>query len=156
MDRVVSSYMTTVRALADTRDHTPPSPPEQSLIVSMPTTPGFAPFPAARTEATRLQEILPQPTVLMENTASKASVLARLAAVGIAHFACHAVSNIADPSQSRLILHDAPLTAAELASIRLNQAQLAYLSTSDISPGAQPGIPGEAIRLTVHLHHLRR
>lgn len=61
----------------------------------------------------------------------KANVLALLPSCQIAHFACHGRSDPADPSRSLLLLHDHesdPLTVASLVPVKLDQAQLAYLS----------------------------
>ena len=157
MDRVISSYTPTARALGYARGYAATTP-HQSLIVAMPTTPGASPLPDAAEEATMLQARLPQPTLLIEDpattsdhTPTKANVLAHLAEAGIAHFACHAASDAADPSRSRLFLHDHdqdPLTVASLASIRLDEAQLAYLSACQTSRNASMALLDEAIHLT--------
>ncbi|CAM5457712.1 CHAT domain-containing protein [Streptomyces tanashiensis] len=62
---------------------------------------------------------------------TKASVLARLVHHPIAHFSCHGATYPHQPSLSRLLLSDHehdPLTAASLAPVALDRAQLAYLS----------------------------
>jgi tetratricopeptide (TPR) repeat protein len=79
---------------------------------------------------------------------TKAAVLAHLAQAGLAHFACHATNNATDPSRSKLLLLDHPLTVASLATIRLDHVQLAYLSACQTSRNASMALLDEAIHLT--------
>jgi hypothetical protein len=145
MDRVISSYTPTVRALRHARQPTATtSKPGSALIVAMPTTPGENPLHHVATEAEMLRHRLPSSTLLIEEsdaggepgiitpyTPTKTRVLTSLPEFPIVHFACHGACNPKDPSQSRLLLHDHesdPLTVASLAPIKLDQAGLAYLS----------------------------
>ncbi|MGW1561782.1 CHAT domain-containing protein [Streptomyces sp. NPDC002144] len=145
MDRVISSYTPTVRALRHARQPTAKtSMPGSALIVAMPTTPGENPLHHVVTEAEMLRHRLPSSTLLIEesdsggesgfitpHTPTKARVLTSLPEFSIVHFACHGASDPKDPSQSRLLLHDHesdPLTVASLAPISLDQAGLVYLS----------------------------
>lgn len=66
---------------------------------------------------------------------TKANVLSGLPRYPIARFACHGQSDPPIPP-SQLLLHDHeshPLTVATLAPIRLDEAQLAYLSACHIA-----------------------
>lgn len=150
IDRVVSSYTPTVRALQYARERaglgaeSRPSGPVSSLIVSMPTTPGRpgAELRSSRLEAAELEARLPAPQVLMEpdpddtapddaRTPTAAAVLDRLDTCTIAHFSCHGKHYPQNPSGSMLFLHDhatEPLTVAALMRVRLDHVQLAYLS----------------------------
>ncbi|WP_344668330.1 CHAT domain-containing tetratricopeptide repeat protein [Catenulispora yoronensis] len=157
MDRVVSSYTPTIRALDHARQQAAATTAAQrsgtavagrSLIVAMPTTPDLpvpAPLRATAEEAGRLAARLPSPVVLIEpgpqhpgdperdlaTIPTRAAVFEQLPHCAIAHFACHGTHDPADPSASRLLLHDhatEPLTVASLALVRLDHAQLAYLS----------------------------
>ncbi|WP_280423369.1 CHAT domain-containing protein [Nocardia carnea] len=77
-------------------------------------------------------------------------VLQLLRECSIAHFACHGVSDNADPSRSRLLLHDhatAPFTVAALAPLDLGHARLAYLSACETAATSVELID-EAIHLT--------
>ena len=153
MDRVISSYTPTIRALQYARQHTPsptgvPDTAGQTLIIAMPTTP--TPARAAcnvPAETAMLRTRLPRPVLLTEpdtpnddpaaaeRTPTKANVLARLPGCTIAHFACHGASHPTDPSRSLLLLHDYdsdPLTVASLASINLITCN---------SPTYQPAAP---------------
>ncbi|MER7468418.1 CHAT domain-containing protein [Streptomyces sp. NPDC097981] len=144
LDRVISSYTPTVRALRHARTRCP-RPAGQSLIVAMPTTPGHAPLRHVPEEARRIRDLLHCPVQLTEpapardgtpgpagiGTPTTAAVLSHLPQCAIAHFACHGADDHTDPSQSRLLLHDhvtAPLTVSTLAQVSLDHAQLAYLS----------------------------
>jgi CHAT domain-containing protein len=149
-----------VRALGWARDHAGPAAPERSLIVAMPTTPGpdVPPLYLVAEEARALNEILPDPTLLIEDPdipgqriPTRRTVMAALAGADIAHFACHADSDPAEPSRSRLVLHDHeadPLTVSALASVSLDRAQLAYLSACQTSRSAAARLTDESIHLT--------
>jgi hypothetical protein len=133
LDRVISSYTPTIRALRYARQHGRAAAEGSSLIVSMPVTPDLqgGELPYAEAEASEVRTLLPRPVMLTGADATLDNVLANLPGSAIAHFACHGASDPADPSQSRLLLNDhkrAPLTVARLASVNLEQAQLAYLS----------------------------
>jgi hypothetical protein len=160
LDRVISSYTPTVRALGYARDREGTSSPARSLVVAMPSTPQQASLPGVRAEATRLRAVLPSPTVLIadddavaspdEPAPTKDAVLARLPEAGIAHFCCHGLSIPDDPSRSFLLLTDYredPLTVASLTEIRLHRAQLAYLSACQTARNASPELLDEAIHL---------
>jgi hypothetical protein len=164
MDRVVSSYTPTIRALRYARQKAAsPSAPGRTLIVAMRATPGGRPLTGVSGETAALLSCLLQPVLLADaviaggtgpvpaDTPTRANVLAQLPQCTIAHFACHAESDPADPSRSMLMLADhdtAPLTVAALASVNLEHAQLAYLSAcrTSITPAAT--LADEAIHLT--------
>jgi hypothetical protein len=165
IDRVISSYTPTVRALTHARNkHTAMAPVAtmRSLLVAMPTTPGLANEGRLKfvpAEAALMRHRLPSPTVLTEGTAgdvhadplpTKAAVLTGLSDCAIAHFACHGYADPADPSRSRLLLHDHrhdPLTVAALAPLALDHAQLAYLSACSTANVTDPSLLDEAIHL---------
>ena len=164
LDRAVSSYTPTIRALRFSREHErlPAGPAaEQSLIVAMPTTPGLpdgAPLPHAATEASRLRVLLPAPVLLTQprtegaaGVPTRAAVLARLPQCAIAHFACHGITHTEDPSQSQLLLSDHesdPLTVTRLAPVNLQRARLAYLSACGTAFTVKGALLDEAIHLT--------
>ncbi|MFI7293644.1 CHAT domain-containing protein [Streptomyces sp. NPDC050121] len=163
MDRVISSYTPTIRALSHARRRTPPTaPPGKALIVAMPSTPGAHPLPYVRSEVENLKRRLPQHVVLTDDpgtnaehthdaVATAANVFSHLADCSIAHFACHAVSDAADPSRSGLLLHGhrtTPMSVAALASASLVHARLAYLSACRTALTADLRLVDEAIHLT--------
>ncbi|WP_327742800.1 CHAT domain-containing protein [Streptomyces europaeiscabiei] len=160
LDRVVSSYTPTVRALRHARQRTgaagalSDSATASVLVVAMPTTPGLPPdrnLDGVWEEVAAIRSAWPDAEVLVEAVAdvtgsgtppTRDTVLARLPHHTVAHFACHGDSDPTDPSQSGLLLHDQDtgrLTVAALRPVNLDRAQLAYLSacrtaiTEDIS-----------------------
>jgi CHAT domain-containing protein len=162
MDRVVASYSPTIRALAHARRREVILPPDRSLVVAMPTTPGQNPLPGVTAEAAALQQLLPSPTLLIEQagtvterTPTHDAVLERLSGAGIAHFTCHASSHPDDPSQSLILLHDyqdKPLTVASLVPLRLERAQLAFLSACETALNSATGLADESIHLASAFH----
>ncbi|MET8206229.1 CHAT domain-containing protein [Streptomyces sp. NPDC005373] len=133
-DWVVSSYTTTVRALARARAHRHrAAPAARTAIIAVPEAPGTGPLPGAAAEAALLGKLVPGANILLSPT--RTSVLATLPGHPVAHFACHSEPHQADPWRSRLILQDhqtAPLTVADLGAVRLNGG-LAFLSACTTS-----------------------
>jgi CHAT domain-containing protein len=157
IDRVISSYIPTIRSLGYARRPraaagqagTGLGAADRVLVVAMSHTPEAGDLPGAGREADVISARLPgQVTVLAEAAATYEAVLAALPQAKWAHFACHGSSNLADPSASRLLLHDhreRPLTVIDVARQRLD-AELACLSACST---AQPGgrLTDEAIHL---------
>lgn len=70
------------------------------------------------------------------------------------HFACHAESSADEASAARLLLadhEDHPLTVREIASLRIPQAELAYLSACDTARGPVK-LADEAVHITGAFH----
>ena len=156
MDRVVSSYTPTIRALAHARRARPAPISDGSdaaariVAVAMPHTPDASDLPGAQAEVIELQRRFPgQVTVLAGPQATRETVLAALPAGRWAHFACHGSSDLTNPSASCLLLTDyrqQPLTVVDVARLRLDNADLAFLSAcSTARPGGQ--LADEAIHL---------
>jgi predicted metal-dependent phosphoesterase TrpH len=156
IDRVVSSYTPTVRALAHARSHagdtaSPAGADGWTVAVAMPHTPGQLDLPGAHREVDQLERRFPgRVRVLTGRQATRDGVLAALPGARRAHFACHGSANLADPSASRLLLHDhqtKPLTVIDVARLRLDDAELAFLSACET---ARPGtrLTDEVIHLT--------
>ena len=156
VDRVVSSYTPTIRALAYARrtrleDSGPDMPdrPNRVVVVAMPQTPSASDLPGVDAEAALLRQLFPdRVSVLIGSEATHASVLAALPAARWAHFACHGFSDLTNPSASSLLLDDhlqRPFTVGDVVRLRLNDVDLAFLSAcSTASPGR---LADEAIHL---------
>ena len=154
IDRVISSYTPTIRALAHARrigERDTAGPGDRSVVVvAMPHTPEATDLPGALDEATVLEQRFPdQVTVLTgPGDANYERVLRALRRARCVHFACHGLSDLANPSASHLLLDDhqqRPLTVVDVARQRLDNAGLAFLSACST---AQPGrLPDEAIHL---------
>ncbi|MEU0882667.1 CHAT domain-containing protein [Lentzea sp. NPDC005914] len=126
LDRVISSYTPTLRALANSRGRAPASARRQ-IVVAMQHTPGLPDLPATVTEATGPQSGHPG-TLIGDEHATVDRVLAALPVTSWAHFACHASTNPRTPSEGGLHLHDGVLPVARINRLELHEAELAYLS----------------------------
>ena len=152
-DRAVSSFTPTLRALRYARRPPAdglPAPGGQLLVVAMPHTPAANDLPGAESESSMLTALVPGPTAVLDGPrATRGSVLEALPGWRWAHFACHAVSDLDDPSASHLLLSDhleRPLTVLDLMPLDLKGAELAFLSACATARAA-PGLPDEAIQL---------
>jgi hypothetical protein len=153
LDRVVSSYTPTVRVLlhalrgpAGTADQASGRTLEAPLVVAMPTTPGATDLPDSQREANYLMAGNPDGRVLVGPEATRGAVLSAIPYSTWIHFACHGVQDRAQPSRSRLLLHDGPLAIQEIAAGRADQAELAYLSACETFSGGAD-LPDESITL---------
>ncbi|GGT13957.1 CHAT domain-containing protein [Streptomyces purpureus] len=150
MDRVVSSYTPTVRALRYARARAAaPRPPGRLLAVALPQTPGARPLGGARREVEALRALLPT-DVLYGEGATFDQVMAALPDHPHVHFACHGVSEPDDPSAGRLLVHDhstRPLTVRQIARLDLPAARLAVLSACETAR-AEGDLADESIHIT--------
>jgi hypothetical protein len=141
LDRVMSSYSSSVKALIYGRRHSVRNPAgpasEHALLVAMRETPGLpgnAVLPFATDEVAMLSDLCPSLQLKpVEPPRRKEDVLAQLRTCKIFHFAGHGRSNPLEPSRSCLFLEDwkdNPLTVGDLRDHRLqeNAPFLGYLS----------------------------
>ncbi|MGW6567799.1 CHAT domain-containing protein [Streptomyces sp. NPDC054975] len=148
MDRVVSSYTPTLRALVRARKApvraavTAPTP----LIVTLAETPGAPSLPGASQEAKLLRKLFPSHVELAGDAATVAAVRDALPAHPWVHFSCHGVSDPDTPSESGLVLHDGRLTVRDAAEQRPREAVLAVLSACSTSQGGLT-LPDESVHL---------
>jgi CHAT domain-containing protein len=161
MDRVISSYTPTIRALAHA--HTHGSHPADSatsarpvLIVAVPDAPHTEPLHGVARESRDLRQLVPAATLLPApgSTTTRDSVTTALLNYPIAHFACHGIADWAHPADSRLVLHDHadhPLTVDRIGRLRLTHADLAYLSACSTTD-TNPRHADEATHLTAAFH----
>ncbi|MFF5010576.1 CHAT domain-containing protein [Streptomyces phaeochromogenes] len=157
LDRAVSSYTPTIRALRHARrtrgrHGTETGGHGDVLIVSVPEVPGLegSALHGALAEARRVGELIPRSRHLSGADAHFAAVHHALHSHGMVHLACHGISDWGDPNASRLLLHDHdehPLTVGLVAKSHLPGAALAYLSACDTTQGA-PGLHDEALHIT--------
>ncbi|MFI6655260.1 CHAT domain-containing protein [Streptomyces sp. NPDC050523] len=135
MDRAVSSYTTTVRALAHRTRPSPGGTPG-ALVVAVPHAEGAPSLPGASAEAAALAELLPNAVVLSGAQATYENVVRALPAHAVAHLSCHGVTYWESPAAGTLVLHDhltRPLTVEQISAIELPWAELAYLSACSTS-----------------------
>jgi tetratricopeptide (TPR) repeat protein len=174
MDRVVSSYTPTVRALLHARrtvraESDTLSPTDRVLVVSMPHTPEASDLPGTVDEAAMVCRQFPGRVDLLHGLVS-ADEAARLGlptevprtaeadfehvrtllpASRWSHFACHAASDLANPSAGLLVLQDhqrRPLTVLEISQLRLDRSEFAYLSACGTARAGER-LADEAIHL---------
>ncbi|MFJ8085564.1 CHAT domain-containing protein [Streptomyces sp. NPDC096205] len=149
LDRVVSSYTPTLRALDHARRRLARPAGRGSLVVSVAQAAGQSPLPGAHREAEQLAGALPGVTLLADARATHSAVVATLHDNAHVHFACHALGAPDRPSGSRLVLHDHlqhPLTVRDLARLRLPSVRLAYLSACD-TLRTSPELADEAVHI---------
>ncbi len=145
LDRVVSSYTPTVRALLHSRSQQRRSGQRTALAVAMPETTGHATLPATVREAAAIATGLAG-TTLIGPRATRAAVCAALPGAALAHFACHANSDPTDAAASHLLLHDGPLEVTAISELELAGAELGYLSACATARGSAV-LPDEAIHI---------
>jgi hypothetical protein len=95
LDRVISSYATTVRGLSYARSHHPDIN-DGTVIVAVPDASGMSPLPGVLAESEVLSALMPNARVLADPTHDEA--LEALADSPIAHFSCHGRMDWNDPA----------------------------------------------------------
>ncbi|MCH6165802.1 CHAT domain-containing protein [Pseudonocardia alaniniphila] len=145
LDRVVSSYTPTLRALLHARSR-PAAPDPALLAVALAETPDQQSLPATVSEAGALVRGPGRAVQLVDADARYDAVLSALADCGWAHFACHAVSDPLSPSDSRLLLYDRSLAVRDISKLRLQDAELAFLSACSTARGSAQ-LADEAIHI---------
>lgn len=160
MDRVMSTYASSIKALIHGRRHTihtRESPePDSALLVAMRETPGLTaagPLPFADDEIDMLAGLCTSlglgPTMPPRR---RDDILEHLQKCKMFHFAGHGKSDPADPSQSCLLLEDwmtSPLTAGDLRDHRLqdNPPFFAYLSACSTGTNESDKFADEGVHL---------
>jgi CHAT domain-containing protein len=132
MDRVVSCYTTTIKALDYARkrkEHANRTSQQSMLLVAMSETPGENSLPHALEEVTMVAKMLQKsvPTDVLHQP-TKLEVLEGLKKHAMVHFACHGAVNENIPSKSKLLFSDSPLSVEDVVSLRLENVMFAYVS----------------------------
>lgn len=150
MDRSISSYTPSIRALKYSRDRTLNSAASQkALIVTMPATPGCRDLPMAEDEAYRVKYILAEgkiETELVDN-AEVEVICQELPTRSIVHFICHAVSE-PETWKSSLLFNDGSLMVARISQLKIPPGAVAYLSACSTSFSEARGMEDERIALS--------
>jgi CHAT domain len=139
--RVISSYTPTLTSLTKARTRLVPGRVRQ-LAVGVPEAPSYVPgagaLPGVPVELQVLADYLPTPehaTHLLGLTATRQAVLEALPGHSWLHLSCHGVQDRADASLSAFLLHDQPLTLADLAALNLGEIDMAYLAACQTASG---------------------
>jgi hypothetical protein len=155
IDRVISSYTPTVKALAYARERgtrVGDLKPQKALLVGMPKTPEWSDLPFVEKELEEVGTILApyvRTTVISDPT--RETVLLTLPDHQILHLACHGHSSATDPSQSKLLLNDwrtSPLNVADLIELNIQQPEFAYLSACHTGITQDVDLVDESIHLS--------
>lgn len=155
VDRVISSYVPTLKSLGyawDKMKNPPNEEMQKSLFIAMPVTHRQTSLPGTTREINEISLLIPKDetkTILIDPT--KSEVLESLIKCQIAHFACHGMSNTNDPSQSCLLLKDwesDPLSVADIVNLNLENAQFVYLSACSAADNPVETLLDEGIHLT--------
>jgi tetratricopeptide (TPR) repeat protein len=140
LDRVISSYASSVRSLIHSRQgavQKDSTKDQQALLISMSKTPHQSPLPFAVDEIRTIEPLIRDIGLTIascKNPESTDEVLNLMKASRILHFAGHGMSNAQDPSESCLLTtdwEDNPLTVKKLRQEGLQDTSkfLAYLSS---------------------------
>jgi tetratricopeptide (TPR) repeat protein len=159
IDRVISSTIPTVRALANARRRdTSPNlvggpDGHRVLVVAMPETPGQPALPGADREAKLICDLLPASVEVLglpgTPSATHDSVTAALPTHAWVHFSCHGANDPRIPSASHVLLEDYqshPLTVLDLTRARLRDVEFAFLSACATALNGT-SLPDESIHL---------
>ena len=153
LDRVVSSYATTVKALDHASDEitTVPGISSQTVLLGcMVATPKRPSLKFAAQEINAIDSFLPSPIKRFNFlNPTKQKIMEHIEQCSIVHLACHGEVD-ADPSKSRIVLTDwdsNPFTVAEIAQKKLQQAELAYLSACHTATARNFSLLDESIHM---------
>ncbi|QER90532.1 CHAT domain-containing protein [Streptomyces tendae] len=155
LDRTVSSYVPTLRALARATRSPEPDPCDRDrlLVVAVQEAADMPPLPQVAEEVRLLREEFgaERLTVLEGPDATRDAVLSRLATHRWAHFSCHGRQDPFDPSRGGLLLSDGTLGIGEL-SRGSYRGDFAFLSACMTASGGLD-LSDEAITIGAALHY---
>ncbi|MEV6012019.1 CHAT domain-containing protein [Streptomyces sp. NPDC051976] len=146
LDRAVSSYTPTVRILRHAGGRHAGAR-GRVLAVGVTEAQGTRRLEHALPEARGVHALLGGAgRPLLDADATREAVLAALPGAVWAHFACHSVTDPADPSAGGLLLHDGCLRIRDLADGDAGGAHLAYLSSCGSAFGGA-ALPDESLHI---------
>jgi hypothetical protein len=153
LDRVVSSYTPTLRALLEARQSLVTTPGDNRLLmIALSDAPGEVPLPYVTRERDLLTSLFEGRCTLLEGkNATTSAAREALPKHRWVHFSCHGGQNLTDPSRGGLRLHDGVLQIADIGAGSY-RGELAFLSACQTATGGV-NLPDEAITLTAALHY---
>ncbi|MDX6295214.1 MAG: hypothetical protein QOH50_4289 [Kribbellaceae bacterium] len=141
LDRVISSYTPTLRALLEATSAPATDPAKadaesRMLVVAVPDAAGQTPLPNVAREVDLLATLFPgdRSTVLRGAAATRTRVREELGRHRWAHFSCHGHQDMTDPSNGGLLLHDGTLTVQNIGA-GTYQGEFAFLSACKTATG---------------------
>ena len=173
MSYVISTYVTSLRALSFTREaslneRTLSELNKRLLIVDAPSPHGASALPAVNKELGQLvKTATPYTTVMHLPSATPAEVLRELPLANMAHFACHATSDPVDAVNSYLHLQipdqtsqratttkslgsdSDKLSVGQISAARSSAAELAFLSACSAAESRKDFLTDESIHIAM-------
>ncbi|MFF3504008.1 CHAT domain-containing protein [Streptomyces sp. NPDC003247] len=154
LDRVVSSYTPTLRALVEARRplHARPDD-ERLLIVSLPDDPAQVPLTDVAREREMLTSLFPSRHTLLEGGDATADLVrSELPRHRWVHFSCHGGQDLLDPSRGGLSLHGGDVLRVADIGVQRHRGEFAFLSACQTATGVAT-LPDETITLAAALHY---
>lgn len=154
LDRVISSYSSSVRALMQGRQKRATLSMKRgtakAVLVGMEKTPGLMDLPFVPLEMNKLDRLCSSMQLqVCKPQPCREDVLTALNDCDIFHFAGHGETGSKDPSRSSLILRDGPLAVADIFETNFHNRKpfLAYLSACGTGQVKNEGLIDEALHL---------
>ncbi|MER7639102.1 CHAT domain-containing protein [Streptomyces sp. NPDC126522] len=153
LDRVVSSYTPTLRALREAQQPRSGGAAARMLFVGVPEVEGRLGMPEElEREKAVLSATFPEGFAAIDGSgATKEAVAGALAAHRWTHVSCHGYQDIYNPSRAGLVLADGTLTIPRISSSR-HSGEFAFLSACMTATGGL-NLPDEAITLASALNY---
>jgi len=153
LDRVVSSYTPTLRALLEARrtHDDVVRAVDRLLLVDVPDAPGQVPLDTSAERAVLLDAFPKDRLTVLDDQATRAAARTALPEHRWVHFSCHGDQDLKDPSRGGLLLRDATLTIADITEGRFH-GDFAGLSACKTAVGGVD-LLDEAITLAAALHY---
>lgn len=157
LDRVVSSYTPTLRALLDARGSArrlseTDNVPERMLVVSVGDAHGQVPLQVEGERDVLLERLSGSVTDLLDEDATREAVRAELTKHRWVHFSCHGDQDLLDPSTGGLWLYDDKLTIADISAERFHGDYVGLSACKTAVGGIE--LLDEAITLAAALHYM--
>jgi tetratricopeptide (TPR) repeat protein len=149
LDCVISSYTPTLRGLRHARSRSRAAGPGASaVVVVVPDAPELPGLTESGREADVVVTALPGAVLLSGAAATPERIADALAEASIAHFACHAIADVENPSASHLVVSGGEtLTVTRIAARPGTGGHLAYLSACATARGGA-ALADEAIHIS--------
>jgi hypothetical protein len=152
LDRVVSSFTPTLRALAEARRQPADGSDAKLLLVTASEVPEAPTLLDVHRERAFLTDLFSgQHTLLDAEEAVVERVRGELPRHRWVHFSCHGAQDLLQPSQGGLLLTDGRLTVGDISTGHF-RGEFAFLSACQTATGGL-FLPDEAITLTAALHY---
>ncbi|MEU8080743.1 CHAT domain-containing protein [Catellatospora citrea] len=151
LDRVVSTYTPTLRALA--RSARSRAGGDRLLVVAVGDVAGEDLLDGVDAEIEQLRKLIPAPNlrVLRDEDATRQAVTEELPRHRYVHVSCHGAQDLTNPSHACIRVHDGPLTLAELSEAHRG-GELITLSACMTATGGAAAAD-EVVSLAAALHY---